>query len=78
MIGLQDLRCQLIQVAEVLNGLLLCQPAGHPQVDVLGVFRQYVLLLRVLQYGDAALQLLQKPRLVPHSFCSFRNRFTCC
>ena len=58
MVGLQDLRGQLIQISKVLNRRFLCQPPGYPQIDMLGVFRQNILLLRILQHGNAGLQLL--------------------
>ena len=77
MICLQDLRGQLLRIAEVPDGLLFGEPASGAQIDVLCVFGQNILLLRFLQDPDAGLQFVQEFLFV-HSRCSFKNALTCC
>ena len=60
MIRLQNFCGQFLQITEVPDGLLLGKTGSSAQVDVLRVFGQNILLLRLLQNPDAGLQLVQE------------------
>lgn len=53
MIGRQNLCCQLMDVAKVLDGLLLGESPSDPHVNMLGILCQNVLLLGLCQNRQA-------------------------
>ena len=78
MVGLQNLRRQLLHRPEISDGFLLGHTVLYLHIDMLGIFIQNVLLLPFLQHLQMSRKLCQKCFLTHCSSPSFRYLPTCC